>query len=219
MRSSRTTAGLLLAALVLTLATASAASPPAVDPAALTLEESLSLALTHSPKLQEAKAKVALARLDVKATHWWNWLIPKVTTHQGFDFLTGQERRSVALSLDLSKFLGEGQREAEKARIHLEQAERALAEARGEVIAEVTRGFFHLTAAKAAVEVREEAVAQALKLQALQQIKFEHGSGDLAHLLQAQEALAQARLDLLRAQHEARLAELALLRAIGLPLP
>ena len=162
---------------------------------------------------------VALARLDVRAAHWWNWLIPKVTTHQGFDFLAGQERGSVALSLDLSKFLGEGQREAEKARIHLEQAERALAEARGELIAEVTKAFFHLTATKAAVEVREEAVAQALKLQALQHIKFEHGTGDLAPLLQAQEALSRARLDLLRAQHEATLAELALLRAIGLPLP
>jgi outer membrane protein TolC len=219
-RNSRTTQLLLFAAaLALILATSALAAPPQVDPSALTLEESLSLALDHSAKLQEAKAKVALARLDVKATHWGNWLIPKVSTHQGFDFLSGQERRSIAFSLDLAKFLGEGQREAEKARIGLEQAERAVAEARGELIAEVTRAFFHLTATKAAVQVREEEVAQALKLQALQQIRFEHGTGDLAPLLQAQEALARARLDLLRAQHEARLAELALLRAIGLPLP
>jgi outer membrane protein TolC len=208
-----------MVAMVLAAATSALAAPPEVDPTALTLEESLSLALDHSPKLQEARARVALARLDVKAAQWWNWLIPKVTTHQGFDFLAGQERGSVALSLDLSKFLGEGAREAEKARIHLERAERALAEARGELIADVTKAFFHLTATKAAVQVREEAVAQALKLQALQQIKFEHGTGDLAPLLQAQEALARARLDLLRARHEARLAELALLRAIGLPLP
>ena len=220
MASFQTARLFLSAALALILATSAlAAAPPQVDPSALTLEESLSLALDHSPKLQEAKAKVALARLDVKATHWGNWLIPKVSTHQGFDFLSGQERRSIAFSLDLAKFLGEGQREAEKARIHLEQAGRALAEARGEAITEVTKAFFHLTAAKAAFQVREEAVAQALKLQALQQIRFEHGTGDLAPLLQAQEALARARLDLLRAQHEAKLAELALLRAIGLPLP
>jgi len=96
---------------------------------------------------------------------------------------------------------------------------RALVEARSEMISEVTKAFFHLTAAKATIQVREDAVAQALKLQALQQIKFEHGTGDLAPLLHAQEALARARLDLLRARHEARLAELGLLRAIGLPLP
>ena len=218
MRSHLTQSRLFLAALALLLATSALAAPQG-DPSTLTPDESIALALEHSPKLQEAKARVALARLDVKATHWGNWLIPKVSTHQGFDFLSGQERRSIAFSLDLAKFLGEGQREAEKARIHLEQAERALAEARGELIAEVTKDYFHLTATKATVQVREEAVAQALKLQALQAIKFEHGTGDLAPLLQAQEALARARLDLLRAQHEARLAELALLRAIGLPLP
>ncbi len=209
----------LAAALALTLVTPALAAPPQVDPDTLTLEQSVTLALSHSPKLQEARAKVALARLDVRAAHWWNWLIPTVTTHQGFDFLAAQERAAVALSLDLSKFLGEGPREAERARIGLEQAERALGEARGEVITEVTRAFFQLAAGRAAVQVREEAVGQALKLQALQAIKFEHGSSDLAPLLQAQAALARARLDLLRAQQEAKLAELGLLRAIGLPLP
>jgi outer membrane protein TolC len=162
---------------------------------------------------------VALARLDVKAARWWNWLIPTVITHQGFDFLASHQRASVALSLDLSKFLGEGQRGAEKATIGLEQAERALVEARAEVTAEVTRAFFHLTATKAALQVREDAVGQTLKLQALQGIRFEHGSSDLAPLLQAQAALARARLDLLSDQQEARLAEFGLLRAIGLPLP
>jgi len=210
---------LLPAALALALATPALAAPPGVDPAALTLEESIALALTHSPKLQEARAKVALARLDVKAAQWWNWLIPQVTTHQGFDFLAAQERAAVALSLDLSKVLGAGPREAERARIGLEQAERALGEARGEVIAEVTRAFFELSAGRALVQVREEALAQALKLQALQAIRFELGSSELAPLLQAQAALARARLDLLRAQQEAQLAELALLRTLGLPLP
>jgi len=209
----------LAVALALALVTPAQAGPPQVDPAALTLEEAIALALTYSSKLQEARARVALARLDVRAAGWWNWLIPKVTTHQGFDFLAGQERAAIALSFDLSKFLGEGTREAEKALIGLEQARQALEATRGEVITEVTKAFFHLTATNAAVQVREEAVSQALKLQALHAIKFEHGSGDLGPLLQAREALARARLELLRAQHEARLAELGLLRAIGLPLP
>ncbi len=210
---------LLAAALAFTLSTPALAGPPQVEPAALTLEESIALALTHSPKLQEARARVALARLDVRAADWWHWLIPRVTTHQGFDFLLGQERAAVLLSLDLSRFLGEGTREAEKAGIGLEQAERALEATRSEVITEVTRAFFHLTATNAALQVREEAVGQALKLQALQAIKFEHGASDLGPLLQAQAALARTRLDLLMARHEAKLAELGLLRAIGLPLP
>ncbi len=210
--------GCCLALLALALATPALAEPPQVDLAALTLEESIALALIHSPKLQEARAKVALARLDVRAARWWHWLIPKVTTHQGFDFLLGQERASIALSLDLSKFLADGPREADRARIGLEHAARALEAVREEVIAQVTKAFFHLTATKAAVQVREETVGQALKLQAFQAIRFEHGSSDLALLLHAQDALARARLDLLGAQQEATLGELELRRAIGLPL-
>ena len=55
------------------------------------------------------------------------------------------------------------------------------------------------------------------KLQALQTLRFEHGASDLGPLLQAQETLARARLDLLRTQQEAHLAALALRQAIGLP--
>jgi outer membrane protein TolC len=204
---------------MLVLASPGAADGPRVDPAALTLDEAIALALDHAPKLHDARVKVALARLDVRATRWWTWLIPTVTTHQGFDFLSAQERAAVALSLDLSKFLGKGTREGEQAQLGLAQAERALEGARTEVVTDVTRAVFQLTSARAAIEVREDAVAHALKLQALEAIRFEHGAGDLAPLLRAREALARARLELLAARHEARLVELALLRAIGLPLP
>jgi len=190
-----------------------------VDPAALTLTEAIALALEHAPKLQDARAKVALAHLDVRATRWWTWLIPTVTAHQGYDFLSAQERAAVALSLDLSKLLGKGAREAEQAQLALAQAERALDAARTEVVTEVTRAVFQLTSARAAIEVREDAVVHVVKLQALEAIRFEHGTGDLAPLLRAREALARARLELLTAGHEAHLAELALRRAIGLPLP
>jgi outer membrane protein len=206
-------------ALCFALAAPAAAEPPPIDPATVSLEEAIALALESAPKLQEARAKVALARLDVRATQWWQWLIPSLSASQGFDFLAGQERAAVALSLDLSKFLGKGAREAEAARIGLAQTERALEIARAEVVAEVIRAVYHRTATRATVRVREETVAHAVKLRALEEIRFEHGTGDLAPLLQAEAALARARLELLAAQQEAALAELALGRAIGLPLP
>jgi outer membrane protein len=213
--------GRILAAVALTFALAApcAADELRVDAATLTLDEAIALALEHAPKLQEARAKVALAQLDVRATRWWTWLIPTVTAHQGFDFLSAQERAAVALSLDLSKFTGKGARDAEQARLGLAQAQRAVEVARAEVVTEVTRAVFQLASARAAIEVREEAVAHAVKLQALEAIRFEHGTGDLAPLLRAREALARARLELLTARHEARLAELGLLRAIGLSVP
>jgi outer membrane protein TolC len=197
----------------------SPASSPFIDPADLPLETLLDLARQHAPKLTDARAKVALARLDVQGTEWWTWLVPSMTAHQGYDFLTGQERAAVGLALDLSRFLGAGARDAERARLGLAQAERALAVTEAEVVGEVVQALYQVTAARATVQVRETAVAHAVKLELLERIKFEHGTGDLAPLLQAEGGLARARLELLQAKQAADLAALALYRAVGLMAP
>lgn len=190
-----------------------------VDPALLSLDAAISLALEHSPKLKEARLKVALARIEVRATTWWNWLVPSITAHQGYDLLARQDRAAVALSVDISKFLGKGAREAERANLELAQAEQVLEVARGEVVVEVTRAVFHRDATADAVGVREAALAHALKLQAFHTIRFDQGAGDLVALLQAEAALSRAYLELQAARQEAHLAQLNLLRTIGLPLP
>jgi outer membrane protein TolC len=196
-----------------------AANSPFIDPADLPLDTLLELARQHAPKLKDARAKVALARLDIQGTEWWTWLVPSVTAHQGYDFLTGQDRAAVGLAVDLSKFLGAGARDAERARLGFEQAERVLAVTEAEVVAEVVQAAYQVTAARATVQVRETAVAHAVKLELLERIKFEHGTGDLAPLLQAEGGLARARLELLQAKQAADLAVLALYRAVGLVAP
>jgi outer membrane protein TolC len=201
-----------------TQATAQAPTSEA-DLGQLSLEAIVQLAVEHSPKLKEARVKVLLARLEVRATAWWTWLIPSVTAQQGYDLLAQQQRAAVALSLDLSKLLGKGAQEAERARLGLTQSEHALEAARNEVIAEVTKAVFHRDATREAVAVREKVLAHALKLHALHSIRFNHGSDDLPTLLHAEASLARAQLDLQAAQHEAHLAGLNLRRVVGLPLP
>ena len=196
-----------------------AANSPFIDPADLPLDTLLDLARQHAPKLKDARAKVALARLDVRGTVWWTWLVPSMTAHQGYDFLTGQDRAAVGLAVDLSKFLGAGARDAERARLGLEQAERVLAVTEAEVVAEVVQAAYQVAAARATIQVRETAVAHAVKLELLERIKFEHGTGDLAPLLQAEGGLARARLELLQARQTADLAALALYRAVGIMAP
>jgi outer membrane protein TolC len=220
MASRRTWARACLTVGLLAVAVSPAvASSPAIDPADLPLETLLALAREHSPKLKDARAKVALARLDVRATEWWTWLVPNVTAHQGYDFLTGQDRAAVGLALDLSRFLGAGARDAARARHGLEQAARALTVTEAEVLAEVIAAAYQVTTARATVDVREAAVAHAVKLELLERIKFDHGTGDLAPRLQAEGTLARARLELLQAKQAADLASLALVRAIGLAGP
>ncbi len=99
---------------------------PHPDLGQLSLDAVVQLALEHSPKLKEARVKMLLARLEVRSTAWWTWLIPSVTAYQGYDLLAQQQRAAVALSLDLSKLLGKGAQEAERARLSLTQSEQAL---------------------------------------------------------------------------------------------
>jgi outer membrane protein TolC len=219
MRSGTVTIAWLAIWLTLANAPPVAASSPVIDPVNLPLATLVELAHQYAPKLQDARAKVALARLDVRGTEWWTWLVPSVTAHQGYDFLTGQDRAAVGLAVDLSKFLGAGARDAARARIGLAQAERALATTEAAVLAEVVQAAYLVTTARATVQVREAAVAHAVKLELLERIKFEHGTGDLAPLLQAEGGLARARLELLQARQAAELATLELYRAVGLVAP
>ena len=220
MRKRRIAIAVLVPVLMgLGAAPSSLAGSPFIDPAELPLETLLDLARQHAPKLKDARAKVALARLDIQGTEWWTWLVPSMTAHQGYDFLTGQDRAAVGLALDLSRFLGAGARDAERARLGLAQAERMFAATEAEVVGEVVQAAYQVAAARATVQVRETAVAHAVKLELLERIKFEHGTGDLAPLLQAEGGLARARLELLQAKQTADLAALALYRAVGLGTP
>ena len=220
MRKRRIAIAVLVPVLMgLGAASSSLAGSPFIDPAELPLATLLDLARQQAPKLKDARATVALARLDVQGTEWWTWLVPSMTAHQGYDFLTGQDRAAVGLALDLSKFLGAGARDAERARLGLAQAERMLAATEAEVVAEVVQAAYQVTAARATVQVRETAVAHAVKLELLERIKFDHGTGDLAPLLQAEGGLARARLELLQARQTADLAALALSRAVGIMAP
>jgi outer membrane protein TolC len=219
MRSRVIAIGCLAFWVAIVAAQPATASSPVIDPATLPLDAVLDLARQHAPKLKDARAKVALAHLDVRATEWWTWLIPNVTAHQGYDFLAGQDRAAVGLAIDLSRFLGAGARDAERARLGLAQAERALAMAEADVVAEVIAAVYQVAATRATVAVRETAVAHAVKLELLERIKFEHGTGDLAPLLQAEGALARARLELMQAKQAADLAAVALYRVLGLGPP
>lgn len=219
MRSRVIAIGCLALWVAIVAAQPATASSPVIDPATLPLDAVLDLARQHAPKLKDARAKVALAHLDVRATEWWTWLIPNVTAHQGYDFLAGQDRAAVGLAIDLSRFLGAGARDAERARLGLAQAERALALTEADVVAEVIAAVYQVAATRATVAVRETAVAHAVKLELLERIKFEHGTGDLAPLLQAEGALARARLELMQAKQAADLAAVALYRVLGLGPP
>jgi len=58
----------------------------------LTLEDAIAYALEHSPKIKQAKITVALAEIDLKQTRWWNWFVPSLTLHQGYEPALAESR-------------------------------------------------------------------------------------------------------------------------------
>lgn len=187
-------------------------------PEGLTLDQAVATALEHSPKIREAREKIALAELDVKATVWWRWLIPNLTVAEGYDFLNQQERAHVAMTLDLSKLLGEGSREERQAEIKLFNSNLHLETVRRQTAREAAQAFFEYAAARQEVPVREEVLENSLKLREVLKIKFDHGSVELDKMLAIEETISAARLEVLKAQQNARLAEMKLIEAIGLPM-
>jgi outer membrane protein TolC len=187
-------------------------------PEGLTLDEAVATALEHSPKIGEAREKIALAELDVKAAVWWRWLIPNLTVAEGYDFLSQQERAHVAMTLDLSKILGEGLREERQAEIKLFNSNLYYETVRRQTAREAAQAFFEYAAARQAVPVKEEVLKNSLKLREVLKIKFEHGSIELDKLLAIEETISSARLEVLKARQNACLAEMKLIEAMGLPM-
>lgn len=184
----------------------------------LTLDQAIANAVEHSPKIKEARANIALAELDVKAAVWWRRLIPRLTVAEGYDFLSLQKRAQVALSLDLSKLLGEGSREERQAEIKLFNAQLYLGSIERQAGREAAQAFFEWASARDAVPVKEEILENNLKLQQILKIKFEHGSIEIDRLLSVGEAISAARLEVLKANQNVRLAEMKLVEAMGLPM-
>ncbi len=83
----------------------------------LTLDNAITYALEHSPKIKQAQITVALAELDLKQTKWWNWFVPSLTLHQGYDPALAESRLGVGISFDINKILGRGYREGKQARL------------------------------------------------------------------------------------------------------
>ena len=193
-------------------------SPTVSIPEGLTLDEAVETALEHSPKIGEAREKIALAELDVKAAVWWRWLIPNLTVAEGYDFMSQQERAHVAMTLDLSKLLGEGSREEKQAEIKLFNSNLYYEAVRRLTAREAAQAFFEFAASRQAVPVKEEVLENSLKLLAVLKIKFEHGSIELDRMLAIEETISAARLEVLIARQNARLAEMKLIEAMGLPV-
>ena len=181
----------------------------------LTLDQAITHALEHSPKIKQAQITIALAELDLKQTKWWNWFVPSLTLHQGYNPALAESNMGIGISFDLNKILGRGHREGKQAGLKLFDAEIYLGNVKQAVIASVTKSYYDYVIAKKNIEILEEQLANAVKLQEILKLKFESGQAQITQLLATSESIATTKLTLLKAQAEVKLTELRLKQEIG----
>ena len=188
---------------------------PELDFETLTLDQALSFALEHSPKIKEARITVALAELDLKQTKWWNWFVPSLTLHQGYNPALAESRMGIGLSFDINKILGGGYSESKQARLKLFDSKIYLTNIKQTVIASVTKSYYDYLIAQKNIQLLEEQLQNTVKLKEILKLKFESGQAQITQLLSISDAIAQNKLDLLKAQAELKLTELRLKQEIG----
>jgi len=186
-----------------------------LDLETLTLDQAISYALEHSPAIKEAEITVALSELDLKQTKWWNWFIPNLTLHQGYNPVFQESKLGMGLSFDLNKILGGGFKESKRARLKLFNSEIYLKTIKDKVIADVTKSYYDYLIAKKNIEILEEQLENSVKLQEILKIKFESASATINQLLSVNESISVNKLELLKAQAEVKLTELKLKQEIG----
>ena len=181
----------------------------------LTLEDAIAHALEHSPKIKQAQITVALAELDLKQTKWWNWFVPSLTLHQGYNPALAESRLGIGISFDLNKILGGGHRQGKQAKLKFFDSEIYLTNTKQSVVVSVTRTYYDFVIAKKNIEILEEQLENSVKLQEIVKLQFESASATIAQLLSVNEAIAKNRLELLRAKSTVKLAELRLKQEVG----
>jgi len=182
----------------------------------LTLDQAITYALEHSPKIKEAQITVALAELDLKQTKWWNWFVPNLTLHQGYNPVLAENRMGVGISFDINKILGGGYNQSKQARLKLFDAEIYLSTIKNQVIADVTKSYYDFLIAKKNIEILEEQLQNNIKLQEILKLKFESGQAQITQLLSLSDAISKNKQQLLKAQAEVFLTELKLKQEVGL---
>lgn len=181
----------------------------------LSLQEAIDSALKHSPLIKQAEITVALAELDLKATHWWRQWIPNLNLHHGYDPIVGDNRIGFTMNFDLDRLLGQGSAPSKKAQLKLFDRNVYLETVKRQVITAVTRSYFAYLIAKKKVRLIEGQLSRDVKRREILGIQFESGQIQLAPLLQIETVISNDHLGLLEAQANVKLAELQLKSDIG----
>ncbi|MEB3197895.1 MAG: TolC family protein [Candidatus Sericytochromatia bacterium] len=195
----------------------------------LTLEQAVSLALSHQPQLARARADLAGARAGVRQAE--GVLGPQLSLATSYQL--GPARQNVnqvgvpvtnlgtyaaGLSADQLLFdFGQGWRRAQASASQAEAQARNVRGTEQEVVLQVRTAYFAAQASEALLGVARDTVANRQRQEGRVRSLVEVGSRAPIELAQATRDLARARLDLINADSGLQLARAQLAQAMGRP--
>jgi TolC family type I secretion outer membrane protein len=185
-------------------------------------------ALETNPTLQAAEESLASVEQGVgaeKAERWPSFSLS--ANHQYTDFEVDKLEPGVnsswtyALSMNFTIFDGFlTKSNIRRAQANLVESQRAVESTRRDVVLGVRQAHLDLEIARASIAVAEDAVRSSEEDLRLAQERYKIGEGTILDVIDAQVNLTRSRTDLVTSTYDARLALLALRRAIGdIPVP
>ncbi|MGH2570932.1 MAG: TolC family protein, partial [bacterium] len=185
-------------------------------------------ALETNPTLEAAEEVLAAVRYSVGAEKSERWpSLSLSATHQYTDFEVDRlepginSAWSYVLSMNFTIFDGFlTKSNIRRAEANLVESRRAVESTRRDVVFGVREAHLDLEIAKESITVAQEAVRSSEEDLRLAQERYKIGEGTILDVIDAQVNLTRSRTDLVTATYDARLALLALRRAIGdIPVP
>ncbi|MEK6606841.1 MAG: TolC family protein, partial [Myxococcota bacterium] len=196
------------------------ALPPHVVASA---EEAERLAVERRGEIREVEARAGQARAGARAA--WSRMLPQVSavaTHQRNEGSSFAQEASTSvggfLSWDVWEW-GSTYYGADEAGVRAEQARLALDRVRDGVRLEARAAFVGASVTGEALDVSRRAVAQAEENFRIETRRYEESANTSFDVLDAETLLTQARGQLETATYDYLIADAALRRAVGAPLP
>jgi outer membrane protein TolC len=183
-----------------------------------TLDDAIAQALTHSPEVAMAQARVAYAEAQVRAAHH-GWFHPDVRVSAGDNAITGSTRLGLQLGQDLMRLLTGNREAVQQAEHELMMARQQLTITQHRLIQRVCEVRAHLQQLEDVLTLNMRTVDEQAARLALANIQFDAATGTWEQVLSAQHALAQAEHELLQTQREQYLARVTFAQLVGAPLP
>lgn len=181
------------------------------------LGEAISRALTHSPDVAMAEARLAQADARLRSARR-GWFHPEVRVYAGDGVFTGTPRAGLQISHDVMRLLTLNGDDVRTAQHDLSIARHALTLAKDALIRRVSDTRLHLQRLEQTAQLQSQLVAHHDALVILAKTQFEQGSISLSQLLAAQDALLQAQQSRSQTQAEFQSMRVAWAQLLGDPV-